>query len=269
MKAINDITLRLDREIEPYLGKLNYGTLRKSKSWPGIHENETIFMIAYESQLLSTNCSGLYITKSESGEIKAEVDSEKNLPLEKAVDLFISKIKNIPTERIEKTIEYFKTKRLFEKNLAELCKNREEIKIYTKQELKTLREHYSKFKRIAVAEDNKNILVAYEHIFDMISKKLGLMLTTDYVENGKELIRLIKKNKNCYDLIITDHTMPELTGLEAIKQIRGLDKETPICILSGDKLKDEALEVGANEFLEKPPIIKDFEDLFKKYFISP
>ncbi|MFA5175899.1 MAG: response regulator [Candidatus Nanoarchaeia archaeon] len=267
METINDITLRLDKEIEPYLGELNYGNLRKSKSWPGIHENEAIFMIAYESQLLSTNCSGLYITRDESGEIKAEMDSEKNLPLEKAVDLFVSKIKKIPNERIEKTIEYFKTKRLFEKNLAELCKNREEIEIYTEQELKTLREHYSKFKRIAVAEDNKNILVAYEHIFGMISKELGLKLTTDYAENGKGLVILLKKYKNCYDLIITDHNMPELTGLEAIKQIRGLDKEIPICILSGDKLKDEALEAGANEFLEKPPTIKDFEDLFKKYFI--
>ncbi|MDD5133451.1 MAG: response regulator [Candidatus Nanoarchaeia archaeon] len=267
MNNINEITLRLNREIEPYLGQLNYGNLRKTESFPEQHEKEYIFMVVYENCLLSTNCSGLYITENESGEIKAEVDSEKTLPLEKAVDLFISKIKDIPNERMEKTKKDFKTKKSFEKSLAELCKNRIETEIYTEQELKILREYYFKLKRIVVAEDNKNILVAYEHVFDMVGKDLDLILRVDYVENGEQLVTLFKEDKEGYNLIITDHNMPKLTGLEASKQIRELDKEIPICILSGDDLKDEALEAGANEFLEKPPKIKYFEDLFKKYFI--
>ena len=67
------------------------------------------------------------------------------------------------------------------------------------------------------------------------------------------------------DLIVTDLQMPRMNGIEMIKRIRedfGLNG-TPILVMSafGRRALDEALEAGANGFIEKP---LDFDSLLAK-----
>lgn len=68
------------------------------------------------------------------------------------------------------------------------------------------------------------------------------------------------------DLIVTDHQMPKVTGLELIKALKS-QKNTvaiPIIFYSGQlttDLKTHALQVGANAVLEKPFPLKEFLDL--------
>jgi DNA-binding response OmpR family regulator len=67
------------------------------------------------------------------------------------------------------------------------------------------------------------------------------------------------------DLIVTDLQMPRMNGIEMIREIRkdfGLNG-TPILVMSayGRRTLDEAMEAGANGFIEKP---LDFDNLLIK-----
>jgi len=68
------------------------------------------------------------------------------------------------------------------------------------------------------------------------------------------------------DLIVTDHQMPKVTGLELVKGLKS-QKNTeaiPIIFYSGQltaDLKTHALQAGATAVLEKPFPLKEFIDL--------
>ena len=58
------------------------------------------------------------------------------------------------------------------------------------------------------------------------------------------------------DLIITDIQMPRMNGIEMIRRIREASdmKQTPIIVMSayGKRVIDDAMEAGADDFVEKP-----------------
>lgn len=70
----------------------------------------------------------------------------------------------------------------------------------------------------------------------------------------------------CYkedlDIIFIDHFMPFMTGIEFIEQIPPNKKEIPIVMITAsdnEKLKLEALEKGATDFLRKPLNLTEFK----------
>ena len=65
---------------------------------------------------------------------------------------------------------------------------------------------------------------------------------------------------NKVDLILLDYRMPEMTGIEVLKQIKGLAefREVPVIMLTGEEnesLELQALEAGAADFIHKPIIV--------------
>lgn len=81
-------------------------------------------------------------------------------------------------------------------------------------------------------------------------------ITTTQVSNGREAL---KKLENTPDitLLLSDNYMPEMTGLEMIRQVRRQTNYNDISILglsgSNDKtMTAQYLKAGANDFLHKP-----------------
>lgn len=70
------------------------------------------------------------------------------------------------------------------------------------------------------------------------------------------------------DLIVTDIQMPRMNGIEMIKKIRenGFLSKTPIIVMSayGRRMIDDALDAGADEFVEKPIDFDRFLTTVKK-----
>ena len=64
------------------------------------------------------------------------------------------------------------------------------------------------------------------------------------------------------DLIVTDIQMPRMDGIEMIKRIRESEdiNRTPIIVMSayGRRLIDDALDAGADGFVEKPIDLDSF-----------
>ena len=71
--------------------------------------------------------------------------------------------------------------------------------------------------------------------------------------NGEEGLALFKNNK--IDIILTDITMPKMSGLELATKIKELAPEVPIVIVtafSDTKFLFEAIEIGISKYLTKP-----------------
>jgi len=62
-------------------------------------------------------------------------------------------------------------------------------------------------------------------------------------------------NKRQVDLILTDYNMPEVTGIELLKEVRKIHPALPVILMSGQadmKVAMEALREQAFDFLSKP-----------------
>ncbi|MBQ7614853.1 MAG: response regulator [Butyrivibrio sp.] len=71
--------------------------------------------------------------------------------------------------------------------------------------------------------------------------------------NGKEGVDLYAKLKP--DIVTMDITMPEMDGLEALRQIREGDPEAVVIMITSAGQKEkmvEAVKLGAAEFVSKP-----------------
>jgi two-component system chemotaxis response regulator CheY len=71
--------------------------------------------------------------------------------------------------------------------------------------------------------------------------------------NGRDAVE--KYDQVAPDLVTLDITMPEMTGLEALKEIRAKDPSARVLMVSAmgqQQMIVEALESGAMDFLVKP-----------------
>lgn len=68
-------------------------------------------------------------------------------------------------------------------------------------------------------------------------------------------LETFKRDPRRFDLIVTDNTMPHMTGLELVARVRGIDRDIPILMASGvgDIMSFESLhERGVTRLLSKP-----------------
>jgi len=120
--------------------------------------------------------------------------------------------------------------------------------------------------RILLAEDN---LLNQKVILEML-KRLGYR--ADVAANGFEVLQALQRQK--YDIILMDVRMPELSGLEATRQIRKLwlASQQPRIIavtayaLEGDR--EKCLEAGMDDYISKPVKMDELCSALKKYLPS-
>jgi PAS domain S-box-containing protein len=77
----------------------------------------------------------------------------------------------------------------------------------------------------------------------------------DAYTSAREALDSYREDPASFDLVITDQTMPEMTGVELAQQILSLDPTMPIILCTGHSdLVDEARarELGIRLYLEKP-----------------
>lgn len=75
----------------------------------------------------------------------------------------------------------------------------------------------------------------------------------DEAETGAEAVS--KVQDEMYDLILMDWNMPEMSGLDAVIEIRRLGEKVPIMMVTTENEKGkiiEAIKAGANNYIVKP-----------------
>jgi len=102
---------------------------------------------------------------------------------------------------------------------------------------------------LAVDDDKINLM-----LLRSLLAKSEIVIEVIEVMNGQEAIRQLK-GRDDIDVMLLDIIMPIMGGLETIQVVRADAniKQVPIIVLTTDETKrEEALELGANDFLMKP-----------------
>ncbi|OJF93924.1 chemotaxis response regulator protein-glutamate methylesterase [Alkalibacterium sp. 20] len=89
------------------------------------------------------------------------------------------------------------------------------------------------------------------------------MEVVDVARNGMEAMKVIERAQP--DLVTLDVEMPMMNGIETLKAIKD-NHRFPVIMMSSkknNKITIEALELGAEDFIEKPISIKENWDTFK------
>ncbi|MBN1250976.1 MAG: response regulator [Bacteroidales bacterium] len=109
--------------------------------------------------------------------------------------------------------------------------------------------------------ENKIIIVAEDADMNFILMKKILEQTKATIiraVDGEDLLKIVENQKNV-NLILMDMSMPKLDGFEATKRLRQKGCEIPIIAQTALMMnydKEQAIEAGCNDFIQKP-IIKD------------
>jgi DNA-binding NarL/FixJ family response regulator len=102
--------------------------------------------------------------------------------------------------------------------------------------------------RILIADDHS---VVREGLVSLVKRKSDMTVVAE-ANNGREAVDLWKEHRP--DVILLDLRMPELDGVGAIKEIRGLDESAHIVVLTtfdGDEDIYRAIKAGAKGYLLK------------------
>jgi PAS domain S-box-containing protein len=102
---------------------------------------------------------------------------------------------------------------------------------------------------VLVVDDEKKIVELSEKRLHKVG--MNVVGITDSLEAWK----VFQKNPDEFDIVITDHTMPNLTGFELAKKMLELRPDIPIILCTGYSLQiDQEMtqEVGIRKFVTKP-----------------
>jgi DNA-binding NtrC family response regulator len=101
--------------------------------------------------------------------------------------------------------------------------------------------------RILVVDDEKDMC----NILSKFVKEDGYQ--SDIAHKGKLALGKIKKKR--YDLIILDYRLPDISGLEVLREISQLRPKLPVIMISAygnEDVEEKANKLGVISFLDKP-----------------
>jgi CheY-like chemotaxis protein len=103
--------------------------------------------------------------------------------------------------------------------------------------------------RILFVDDEKSIAILGEKLLEMF----GYLVRSE--TGSREALAVFSANPDQFDLIITDQTMPGLSGLELARKIHALRPDIPVILCTGHSSmipEQKALASGIKAFLMKP-----------------
>ena len=101
--------------------------------------------------------------------------------------------------------------------------------------------------RLLLVDDDPAVRRAYQSVLT----RHGVAVTT--ASNGREAAEQVKAGS--FDVIVSDVTMPEMTGIEFLKVVRVHDLDVPVILMTGEPSLESAVravEYGAFRYLAKP-----------------
>ena len=110
--------------------------------------------------------------------------------------------------------------------------------------------------KILTVDDNTKILFA----FDILLKKEGCI--SIQASSGREGLKQIRDQQP--NAVFLDVSLPDIDGLSILQQIKEKYPGLPVVIITGhgsDKLRERALQYGAEAYLEKPLSVEKIREI--------
>ena len=115
--------------------------------------------------------------------------------------------------------------------------------------------------RILVVDDEIHLLEMYKKMLELLGYQV------DTRSSPFEAIESLRSNPMKHDLLLTDMTMPQLSGYNLAKKIREIRPDLPVILCTGfsDKINEEKARLaGIRAFLLKPVLFRDLANALRK-----
>ena len=182
----------------------------------------------------------------------------------------VQRLLGLMDSRLEVESEYGKGS-VFSFSISQKIQNNEPIGNYT-DAVKRLYKKYSKYKQSFTASDASVLIVDDTKINLTVIKGLlkKTLMRVDTAGSGEEALKLL--DKNVYDILLFDHMMPEMDGIELLynlkRKVNNPNREKPCIILTANAVsgaREEYLKNGFDDYMAKPISGMALETLLKKY----
>ena len=124
--------------------------------------------------------------------------------------------------------------------------------------------------KLLYVEDDQLIRSA---IYSVLSRLIGEVCIAKDGQEGYETFREAKYADEPFDIIVSDINMPNMTGLQMLECIRGLDKDIPIIFVTAHNETEflmRSIELGVHNYEVKPvnttKLSKDILDICKRKY---
>ena len=111
-------------------------------------------------------------------------------------------------------------------------------------------------KKVLIIDDDEALLLLLQN--ELTEAGLTVHATAD----GPDGIRIFREVG--FDLVLLDLGLPSLNGIEVLRELRKIDSEAKVIIVSAynsDRFKAEASEAGAVGFIDKPIHLEELFEL--------
>jgi signal transduction histidine kinase/CheY-like chemotaxis protein/HPt (histidine-containing phosphotransfer) domain-containing protein len=147
-------------------------------------------------------------------------------------------------------------------SIANILNGTEELKGYNEDD--SVLRFTAPDARILIVDDIKTNINVAEGLLGPYGMQMDSCLS------GEDAVELIQKN--VYDLVLMDHMMPGMDGIETVKVIRSLGKayfqKLPIVVLTANAvtgMKDMFLKTGFNDYISKPIEISKLDEAIARW----
>ena len=111
--------------------------------------------------------------------------------------------------------------------------------------------------RVLIVDDEPLVSAFLVRVVGLIDNIAGM------VASGEEAI--IAYRETTPDLVLMDNSMPGMTGLEALVEIRAEFPDAKIAICSSDEVEEEAMGAGAVAYLRKPFRLQSVKEILRRF----
>jgi CheY-like chemotaxis protein len=114
--------------------------------------------------------------------------------------------------------------------------------------------------RILIVDDEK----AAAEVMQKMLERLGYKVTSG--TDSREILEVFNNDPDMFDLVITDMTMPHMTGADLVKELKVIRPEIPVILCTGfsDKIDEgKAKKIGINSFVMKPIVMSEMANTIR------
>ncbi|MEJ1972112.1 MAG: response regulator [Lacunisphaera sp.] len=116
--------------------------------------------------------------------------------------------------------------------------------------------------------------ILYAEDLKQLREFMGIMLgreghTVETADDGTSALERLGSDVNAFDLLITDHHMPRLTGLDLVRCVRRTPFAGRIIVFSSelnDDVHDQYRQLGVDLILPKPIFPVTFREFLRELF---
>ena len=115
--------------------------------------------------------------------------------------------------------------------------------------------------RLLIVDDEEQIVVMEKEMFTQIGYAVTACLTPE------QALETFRKSPDAFDLVITDMTMPKMTGDKLALELLRTRPDIPIILCTGfsERINEEAAKaIGIREYVMKPIVLTEFSETIRK-----